>query len=224
MYIKFIITGALDPNFYGGKYYNLNGFKFYDINNNVISGLNSIDNLISQTYNIRNAQSNTDAWFSPIIGERLVPYNGSSNITKAIIIVRIEGNDINKIDLYPYCNNGGGKYVDIYYSGDNVNYKYLEQITFLNVSTIISTTKNIVLGKYLVKQNNQYYSIKPDFYSNGNFIPLTLAGVDTPNDDDFNNNGIDDINNLCAKYNTEKYISNEETLGDGKLFTFNVPN
>ncbi len=29
------------------------------------------------------------------------------------------------------------------------------------------------LNNFLIKQNNQYYSIKPEFYSNGNYSPLT---------------------------------------------------
>lgn len=80
------------------------------------------------------------------------------------------------------------------------------------------------LNKFLIKQNNQYYSIKPEFYQNDQYSPITLAGGDIPNDDDFNNNGIDNINDLCNKYNTEKYLSSGEVLDDGKLFTFSIPN
>lgn len=76
--------------------------------------------------------------------------------------------------------------------------------------------------KYLIKQNNQYYSIKPEFYNNGQFTPLILSGGDKPNDDDYNNQGFDDINNLCTKYNTENYMSSGEVLENGKLFTFDV--
>lgn len=75
------------------------------------------------------------------------------------------------------------------------------------------------LFKYLIKQQDKYYSIK-----DGNPIELGI-----PMDNDqlerwFNDYGIYDINNLCTKYSTESFVSSGETLGDGKLFTFSVPN
>lgn len=57
---------------------------------------------------------------------------------------------------------------------------------------------NPIFGKYLIKQNNQYYSIKPEFYQDGQFTPLVLSGGDKPNDDDYNNQGFDDVNILCT--------------------------
>ncbi|MFC0903900.1 cell adhesion protein [Clostridium sp. MT-14] len=54
------------------------------------------------------------------------------------------------------------------------------------------------LFKYLIKQQDKYYSIKPEFYQDGQFTPLTLSDGDKPNDDDYNNQGFDDINTLCT--------------------------
>ena len=62
------------------------------------------------------------------------------------------------------------------------------------VSWIITTPP----FKYLIKQNSQYYSIKPEFYQDGQFTPLVLSGGDKPNDDDYNNQGFDDVNILCT--------------------------
>mgnify|MGYP002347533338 CR=1 FL=1 len=53
-------------------------------------------------------------------------------------------------------------------------------------------------NKFLIKQGTSYYSIKPEFYNNGQFTPLILSGGDKPNDDDYNNQGFDDINTLCT--------------------------
>lgn len=52
--------------------------------------------------------------------------------------------------------------------------------------------------KFLLKQNNQYYTIKPEYYSNGQFQPLTLEGGTTPNENDYENFGFDDLNDLLV--------------------------
>ena len=49
---------------------------------------------------------------------------------------------------------------------------------------------------YLLKQNNQYYTIKPEYYSNGQFQPLALEGGEQPNEIDYENFGFDDVNDL----------------------------
>jgi hypothetical protein len=108
--------------------------------------------------------------------------------------------------------SGGGTTFTII-NKENLNYSIPQGYRYYNINY-----------KYLIKQADKYYSIKPEFYQNGQFSPITLAGGEIPNDDDFNNNGIDDINDLCTKYNIEKYTSSGEVLGDGKLFTFDIPN
>lgn len=50
--------------------------------------------------------------------------------------------------------------------------------------------------KFLIKQNNQYYTIKPEHYQNGQFQPLTLEGGEQPNENDYENFGFDDLNDL----------------------------
>ncbi|KAA8674912.1 hypothetical protein [Clostridium sp. HV4-5-A1G] len=62
------------------------------------------------------------------------------------------------------------------------------------VSWIIIKAPN----KFLIKQGTQYYSIKPEFYQNAQFSPITLAGGEIPNEDDYNNLGFDNINDLCV--------------------------
>ncbi|MGU9539663.1 hypothetical protein ACQX0N_11930 [Clostridium tepidum] len=52
------------------------------------------------------------------------------------------------------------------------------------------------LYKFLLKQNNQYYSIKPGCYSDGKFQPLILKGGEQPNENDYENFGFDDVNDL----------------------------
>lgn len=48
--------------------------------------------------------------------------------------------------------------------------------------------------KYLIKDiKNNIYSIKPEFYNNGQFQPLILEGKINPNDNDFINSGFDDL-------------------------------
>lgn len=53
--------------------------------------------------------------------------------------------------------------------------------------------------KYFIKQNNQYYTIKSEFYDEAtshNFTPLTLNGGATPNKIDFDTFGFDDLTTM----------------------------
>ena len=52
------------------------------------------------------------------------------------------------------------------------------------------------LYEFLIKQNNQYYTIKPEYYQNGQFQPLTLEGGEQPNEADYESFGFDDVNDL----------------------------
>ena len=50
--------------------------------------------------------------------------------------------------------------------------------------------------KFLIKQNNQYYTIKSEHYQNGQFQPLTLEGGTTPNENDYESFGFEYVNDL----------------------------
>ena len=90
-------------------------------------------------------------------------------------------------------------------------------------------------AKYLIKQNNQYYSIKSEFYTNGNYSPLTLTSGNTyPNNNDYNNNGFDDVSTLCTsttvgsdtfrpvdKFGETKVTGATFTTADNKTYTVN---
>ena len=76
-----------------------------------------------------------------------------------------------------------------------------------------------ILPKYLIKQNNQYYTLQ----ENGSLYLLGVPEDNTQLENWFNNYGISNINDLCTKYNIEQYISSGEALDEGKLFTFNIP-
>ncbi|MFC0903675.1 hypothetical protein ACFHWD_03100 [Clostridium sp. MT-14] len=90
--------------------------------------------------------------------------------------------------------------------------------TFSGLKENISFNYDLV-NKYLIKQQGKYYVIK-----DGSPIELGIPTDDVQLEQWFYDYGIDDINDLCTKYNIEKYTSSGETLGNGKLFTFNVPN
>ena len=53
--------------------------------------------------------------------------------------------------------------------------------------------------KFLIKQNNQYYTIKSMYYNNGNFKPLTLEGVTLPTKNDYENFGFENIDVLTKE-------------------------
>lgn len=79
--------------------------------------------------------------------------------------------------------------------------------------------------KFLIKQNNQYYTIKPEYYSDGKFQPLTLEGGEQPNENDYENFGFDDVNDLLTSQNT-KVIQGTDmgVLGEGKYFEVELDN
>ncbi|WPC42978.1 hypothetical protein [Clostridium sp. JS66] len=76
--------------------------------------------------------------------------------------------------------------------------------------------------KFLIKQGTSYYSIKPEFYGQAGFSPLTLEGGTQPNDNDYINNGFDDIGILTNTLSTGQVNSTSTTLGSGKYFKFNL--
>ncbi|WMJ80985.1 hypothetical protein RBU49_01660 [Clostridium sp. MB40-C1] len=73
--------------------------------------------------------------------------------------------------------------------------------------------------KYLLKQNTNYYSIKPEFYNNDNYNPLALKGDTIPNDNDFTIKGFDNLT-LLTKTIDSKIINGIEKgrFGSGKYF------
>lgn len=85
---------------------------------------------------------------------------------------------------------------------------------------------NSEIQKFLIKQNNKYFSVKPEFYKNGQYQTLTLDGDMVPNDNDFINNGFDDLDDLCKEISVENNIikvkSNASNYEEGKLFSFNI--
>lgn len=82
------------------------------------------------------------------------------------------------------------------------------------------------LYKYLIKQNNQYYTIKSDFYKNGNYEFITeLEGKEILTQADFETYGIDDLNLLTKTIDTQVVKGiNKGNLGVGKYFEMSFGN
>lgn len=70
---------------------------------------------------------------------------------------------------------------------------------------------------FLIKQGNNYYSIKPEYYDTNatNFAPLELAGNLIPNKTDIENYGFNNLNDL----NTEITINEEKFKPISKLYS-----
>lgn len=79
--------------------------------------------------------------------------------------------------------------------------------------------------KYLIKQNNEYYTIAQESYVNGTYQPLVLEGGATPNDNDFISKGFDNLNLLTTEYdkNSEVDVS-KSIMGEGKYFEVEFSN
>ena len=58
----------------------------------------------------------------------------------------------------------------------------------------------LVVDKFLIKKDSNYYSIDPKYYDVElhSFLPLTLTGVSMPNKADIDNFGFDDINKILS--------------------------
>ncbi|AVP64193.1 hypothetical protein [Clostridium sporogenes] len=77
-----------------------------------------------------------------------------------------------------------------------------------------------ILKKYLIKQNNQYYTIKSEFYKNGNYKSIAeLEGKEILTEHDFETYGIDDLNLLTKTMDTQDVKGTDKgSLGNGKYF------
>ncbi|NOH14887.1 discoidin domain-containing protein [Clostridium cochlearium] len=78
---------------------------------------------------------------------------------------------------------------------------------------------------FLIKQNNEYYSIKPEYYVNGKIHHLKLEGGEHPSEADYESFGFDDVNSLLTTQ-TIKLIEGVDKgcLGKGKYFELGLDN
>jgi|GEM_PF-6501201 len=60
--------------------------------------------------------------------------------------------------------------------------------------------EQLVIDKYLIKNDSNYYSIKPEYYDDAsqNFLPLTLSGGVDPNKSDIDTFGFDSLDLLLS--------------------------
>lgn len=56
----------------------------------------------------------------------------------------------------------------------------------------------VEIDKFLLKQKNNYYTIKPEYYASGQFQPLILEGGEQPNENDYESFGFEDVNDLLT--------------------------
>ncbi|MHB9924547.1 discoidin domain-containing protein [Clostridium botulinum] len=80
--------------------------------------------------------------------------------------------------------------------------------------------------RYLIKQNDQYYTIKSDFYKNGNYESIPeLEGKKILTETDFETYGIDDLNLLTKNIDTQVVDGIDKgSLGGGKMFEISFNN
>lgn len=99
-----------------------------------------------------------------------------------------------------------------------------------NVNTnlcLVGNDGNIIiqdLNNYLIKQKSNYYTIKSEFYKNGNYESITeLEGKGILEQNDFETYGIDDLNLLTKTMDTQDIKGTDKgNLGNGKLFELNL--
>lgn len=162
------------------------------------------------SYNSGSSYHNKDFYNCTFTGEIPVCDGGSVNIFDCALQHSSFGNVATNEDSVLNCE----------YDSD---YKI---INYDNYSYGVYSGKNTWRDyKFLLKQNNQYYTIKPEYYSNGQFQPLTLEGGAQPNENDYESFGFEDVNDLLASQNT-KTIQGIDMgiLGEGKYFEVELDN
>ncbi|MBE6060760.1 MAG: hypothetical protein E7215_11395 [Clostridium sulfidigenes] len=101
-----------------------------------------------------------------------------------------------------------------------------------NVNTnlcLVCNDGNIIiqdLNKYLIKQKSNYYTIKSEFYKNGNYEPITeLEGKEIFTETDFQVYGIDDLNLLTKTIDIQVINGIDKgSIGGGKYFEISLNN
>lgn len=80
--------------------------------------------------------------------------------------------------------------------------------------------ESINTNKFLLKQNNQYYTLKSEFYKNDTYEPIKeLQGKESLTQSDFETYGIDDLNLLTKSIDTQVINGIDKgSLGSGKYF------
>ncbi|WP_096635803.1 discoidin domain-containing protein [Clostridium cochlearium] len=119
-------------------------------------------------------------------------YNGVDYIKLSGKFLRPDLNSYNYTQYtedFVFNNDVRTKYWKFVLSRNNGGYNYA------SLQELKIYSKNLP-NKFLLKQNNQYYTIKPEYYSNGQFQPLTLEGGEQPNENDYEKFGSDDVNDL----------------------------
>lgn len=200
MYIKLIMSGNLGDALY--YYCSFCSIDIYDENGSKIP-LSSADVILSD-YTSRNTSSDKDTWFNGIYGTpKASPYIDSGNLNQTATVIINLGSEIyslSKIVLESYSNIGGAKYIDIYYSKDNIDYIYSGKITFSNTLQKIEYLNKIstIDFKYLINQNSKYYSIKSNFYELGAPIDNTTL------EKWYDKYGADDLSSITASLTTRE--------------------
>ncbi|WP_460285722.1 hypothetical protein [Clostridium sporogenes] len=80
--------------------------------------------------------------------------------------------------------------------------------------------ESINTNKFLLKQNNQYYTLKSEFYKNDTYEPIKeLQGKESLTQSHFETYGIDDLNLLTKSIDTQVINGIDKgSLGSGKYF------
>lgn len=85
-----------------------------------------------------------------------------------------------------------------WYAGASITTSYIAETTGFRPVLLIETLN---INKFLLKKGDNYYTLKDTSYYddiNHVFMPLTLSGGTTPNEDDINSFGFENLSNLIT--------------------------
>lgn len=160
-----------------------------------------------------------------IIGVCLDLDNKTISFAKNGVLQGVAFNDLpSMIKYYPvigYGSNNDFCVVTANFGAMPFQYQELFESLGSGWQSYDGSQKNVT-SFFLIKQDNQYYNIKPEFYTNGVYKPLLLADGETPNESDFLNKGFKNLNDVLIEYKEGSIKSSASDLEEGKMFSFNI--
>ncbi|AAO35691.1 LamG domain-containing protein [Clostridium tetani] len=159
--------------------------------------INSLDDLyigVWDNYSRYNGKVSEARVWSKALNDQevLFTYNKELTGNNRHLVAHWGINEGNLTEIYDYSNNG--------YNGRVYGGEWVED------------SPSIYCYKYLIKQDSNYYSIKPEYIQEEVFKSLILDGGKKPNRDDFNKYGFNNLNDLLIEYNLEKLFKPADIL------------
>lgn len=186
------------------NYYNFGNVDFYDIEGNLITGLNHT-HVLYQGWANRNTSASIDGLFN-LDSYGTEPYSSATGdpFVEMIIDMRTFPR-VSKVRFQAYTDNGGGKDIEVYFSQDNVTYTKVGEVT-------LPTYGSSSFAETAVRELEEY-STEPTVIVFPPFDTTSRAGINGVTIVETSNTGTSSV---------EDTMTYGGTLGEGHLWTIPI--